>query len=139
MPGRQRAGRQLLLALLVALGIVGMHGTPAMAGAPMSSSGDRRSMSTPAIAVLAPISVAGLSTAPPMSGHHQPPAEQHMVTPCLANAAPVVLIGSPDSDRTEITISRAALPTSVAARITARDRGRPPAPPDLQELCICRT
>ena len=142
MPRRQRAGSRLLLALLVALGIVGMHGTPAMAGAPIALHADRMSMTTHVVAVmaeLAPTAVAAELTALPASDHHQRPAEHHLVAPCLANAAPVVLLGSPGSDRTESTISAATLSASVAARTTARDRGRPVAPPDLQKLCICRT
>ena len=144
MRRRQRAGRQMLLGLLVVLGILGMHGTPAMASSSVAPGADRTSMTTHAVTVMAEMAStereapSGVLPAP-ADGHHQPPAEHHMLTLCLANAAPVVLLGGHPRYLTEAALTAATLPTSLAAEITSRDCGRPPPPPDLQKLCICRT
>ena len=136
MAGRQRPGRRLLLALLLVLGILGMHGTHAMAGLSM------RTHPVAAMAVGSPGAAAGAPTgamARPMHGNHPSPVDHHMLAPCLANAAPVVLLGSPPPHHGVGALSGAALLTSVAAETSAKHRGRPPAPPDLQKLCISRT
>ena len=135
----------MLLGLLVVLGIVGMHGTPAMAGSSMPPSADHTSMATHAVSVMAGLSPTAGARAPtgiaspPERGHDQLPAEHHMLTPCLAKVAPVVLLGGHHRGLTEVAPAQPTLLTSVAAEITARDRGRPPSPPDLQKLCISRT
>ena len=136
MPGRQRAGRRLLLGLLIVLGILGMHGSPAMASSSMRThSVATMGVGSPEAAVGAPTGAMAL----PMGGDHQAPADHHLLAPCLASAAPVVVLGSPNLHCAEAAFSGAAQLTRVAAEISAQNRGRPPPPPDLQKLCISRT
>lgn len=144
MPRRQRADR-VLLALLVALGILGMHGTPAMAGSPVSQSGGQPAMADHAIGTtaggshLADAVLPTSAIALPSGGHDQPPAEHHLLAPCLSNAAPAIPIGGHAPGLAEVSLSRATVRAGGASRTAALDLGRPSPPPDLQKLCISRT
>lgn len=119
-----RSGR-LLVALVVALGILGMHGAPAMAAGPRTGT-------------VHAVHADPLLMTPPPGGSRPHPAAHHLLAPCLSSPAPSALGPAAPLPAGTLTPRTGAL-TALAADRRGRSRGRPAAPPDLDRLCISRT
>lgn len=126
---RREAYRSRALGLLLLLGLLAMHGTPAMA-MPMTTG----AAMTGAVAAAVPApGVHGAPRPAPRPGD----SNQHMLRPCVSAAARTAHVAHEGSPR---AAERTPLERSAAAGVVRQfhDPG-PLRPPDLDALCVSRT
>jgi len=126
---RREAYRSRALGLLLLLGLLAMHGTPAMA-MPMTT----RAAMTGAVAAAVPApAVHGAPRPAPRPGD----SNQHMLRPCVSAAARTAFLahGGPPHAAARTPLQP---PTAAGVVRLFHDPG-PLRPPDLDALCISRT